>query len=118
LKKVNNSLTTIPNELFVQICANLPPSDLLSLTLVCKKFRDLLCSPNSTETQAIWRTSRMRFMKFLQLPPPRGMDEKNYIVLKQLEKGCQFCRKTNFVRVYWEFRVRCCDSCLENNIMR
>jgi hypothetical protein len=115
ISKIN--LTDVPNEIFVQICANLPPSDLLSLTLVCKKLKSLLCSPGSKETQAIWRTSRIRFMRFLQSPPPHNMDEKSYIVLKQ-DKGCQFCNEKNFVKVYWEFRVRCCDLCLDEHTMR
>lgn len=112
------NLTDIPNEIFVQICANLPPSDLFSLTLVCKKLKGLLCSPGSKETQAIWRNSRMRFMRFLQSPPPHNMDEKSYIVLKQLDKGCQFCNEKGYVKVYWEFRVRCCDLCLDEFTMR
>ncbi|CAG8460769.1 5185_t:CDS:2 [Rhizophagus irregularis] len=112
------NLTDIPNEIFVQICANLPPSDLFSLTLVCKKLKGLLCSPGSKETQAIWRNSRMRFMRFLQSPPPHNMDEKSYIVLKQLDKGCQFCNEKGYVKVYWEFRVRCCDLCLDDHTMR
>uniref|UniRef100_A0A1D1Y2Q2 Tyrosinase n=1 Tax=Anthurium amnicola TaxID=1678845 RepID=A0A1D1Y2Q2_9ARAE len=111
------NLTDIPNEIFVQICANLHPNDLFSLTLVCKKLKGLLCSPGSKDTQAIWRTSRMAFMEFLRAPPPFKMDEKSYIVLKQLEKGCQFCREKNFVKVYWEFRVRCCELCLDENTM-
>lgn len=111
------NLTDIPNEIFVQICANLPPSDLFSLTLVCKKLKGLLCSPGSKETQAIWRNSRMRFMRFLQSPPPHNMDEKSYIVLKQLDKGCQFCNEKGYVKVYWEFRVRCCDLCLDDHTM-
>jgi len=45
------------------------------------------------------------------------MDEKSYIVLKRLDKGCQFCNEKNFVKVYWEFRVRCCESCLDKNTM-
>lgn len=112
------NLTDIPNEIFVQICANLPPSDLFSLTLVCKKLKGLLCSPGSKETQAIWRNSRMRFMRFLQSPPPHNMDEKSYIVLKQFDKGCQFCNEKGYVKVYWEFRVRCCDLCLDDHTMR
>ncbi|GES88655.1 hypothetical protein GLOIN_2v346406 [Rhizophagus clarus] len=111
------NLTDIPNEIFVQICANLPPSDLFSLTLVCKKLKGLLCSPGSKETQAIWRNSRLRFMRFLQYPPPSNLDEKSYIVLKQMDKGCQFCNEKNFVKVYWEFRVRCCESCLDEKTM-
>ncbi|RIA89932.1 hypothetical protein C1645_169983 [Glomus cerebriforme] len=118
ISKIPKNLTDIPNEIFVQICANLPPNDLFSLTLVCKKIKGLLCSPTSKDTQAIWRTSRIRFMRFLQSPPPCRMDEKSYIVLKQLEKGCQFCHEKGFVKVYWEFRVRCCESCLDKYTMR
>ncbi|CAG8540195.1 15381_t:CDS:2 [Funneliformis mosseae] len=114
------NFTMIPNEIFAQICAHLPPSDLLSMTLVCRKLNELLCSLHSQETQAIWKTSRTRFLRFLQLNPPPELDEKSYFVLRQLENGCQFCHGhgIGLIRVYWEFRVRCCESCLDKNTMR
>ncbi|CAG8580456.1 4965_t:CDS:2, partial [Dentiscutata heterogama] len=114
------SMIDIPVEIFSYICANLPPDDLLSLVLVCQTFRRLLCNPVSPVSQSIWRTSRENFLPHLQLPPPLGMDEKQYIVLRQLRKGCQFCqeRETGFVKVYWQFRVRCCEMCLDERTTR
>jgi len=113
------SITNIPNEIFAQICAHLPPSDLLTLTLVCRQLNELLCSPNSEQTQAIWRNSRERFLRFFQLNPPPGLDEKSYFVLRKLENGCQFCHHgIGLIKVYWEFFVRCCEACLDKNTMR
>ncbi|CAG8612011.1 23162_t:CDS:2 [Gigaspora margarita] len=114
------SMIDIPLEIFSYICAYLPPDDLLSLVLVCQTFRRLLCNPVSPITQSIWRTSRENFLPHLQLPPPPSMDEKEYIVLRQLRKGCQFCqeRETGFVKVYWQFRVRCCEMCLDERTTR
>ena len=63
----------IPISIFIKICEYLPPSDLLSLTGVCKRFREFLCSPESQITQDIWRLSRLKFLPELQLPPPEEM---------------------------------------------
>src|SRR6266542_2323508 len=70
---------TIPPEIFIKICEHLHPSDLLTLTGVCKRFRGFLCSPESSITQDIWRTSRIKFLSGLQLSPPEGMYEEEYI---------------------------------------
>ncbi|CAG8682575.1 11294_t:CDS:2 [Gigaspora margarita] len=83
---------TLPPEMFINICQYLPPKDLLSLAQVCKLFNRYLCSENSTTTQEIWRTSRIEFLPFLQMPPPDGMNERQYVKLV-LDRGCQFCKK-------------------------
>ncbi|CAG8568841.1 7645_t:CDS:2, partial [Acaulospora colombiana] len=112
-------IINIAIEIFMNICEHLPPSDLLSLVLVCQKFREILCNV-SPIAQKIWKTSRLKFLRYLQKPAPPGMDEKGYIVLRQLEKGCQFCRDhgSGFVKVYWEFRARCCETCLDKRTTR
>ncbi|CAG8520531.1 12906_t:CDS:2 [Acaulospora morrowiae] len=113
------SITSIAIEIFMNICEHLPPSDLFSLVLVCRKFREILCNA-SPVAQKIWKTSRLKFLRYLQKPAPPGMDERGYIVLRQLEKGCQFCQDhgSGFVKVYWEFRVRCCEMCLDKRTTR
>ncbi|CAG8614855.1 21976_t:CDS:2 [Cetraspora pellucida] len=103
---------TIPPEIFIKICEHLPPSDLLSLTGVCKRFRGFLCSPESLLTQDIWRTSRIWFLPGLQLPPPDGMYEEEYIRFACLLTRCQYCTSQKMVKVYWQFQVRCCQECL------
>ncbi|CAG8467891.1 8404_t:CDS:2 [Acaulospora morrowiae] len=107
----------IPPEIFINICLDLPPADLLSLARVCKKFHAYLCSTNSTTTQEIWKNSRMQFMPQVQMPPPEQMDERQYVKLL-FERGCQFCGKPRVRRVYWAFLARCCKSCLEERTMR
>ncbi|KAF0405434.1 pep-cterm sorting domain-containing protein [Gigaspora margarita] len=106
---------TIPPEIFIKICEHLPPSDLLSLTGVCKRFRGFLCSPESLITQDIWRTSRIYFLPGLQLPPPEGMYEEEYIRFASLLTRCQYCTSQKMVKVYWQFQVRCCQECLLKN---
>ncbi|CAG8563002.1 11395_t:CDS:2 [Scutellospora calospora] len=106
---------TIPPEIFIKICEHLPPSDLLSLTGVCKRFRGFLCSPESLITQDIWRTSRVCFLPGLQLPPPDGMYEEEYIRFANLLTRCQYCTSQKMVKVYWQFLVRCCQECLLKN---
>lgn len=106
---------TIPPEIFIKICEHLPPSDLLVLTGVCRRFRGFLCSPESSITQDIWRTSRVNFLPSLQLPPPDGMYEEEYIRFGKLLTNCQYCLTKKTVKVYWQFRVRCCQECLSKN---
>ncbi|CAG8784443.1 10887_t:CDS:2 [Dentiscutata erythropus] len=106
---------TIPPEIFIKICEHLPPPDLLSLTGVCKRFRGFLCSPESLITQDIWRTSRICFLPGLQLPPPEGMYEEEYIRFANLLTRCQYCTSQKMVKVYWQFQVRCCQECLLKN---
>ncbi|KAG9293469.1 hypothetical protein G9A89_009193 [Geosiphon pyriformis] len=103
--------TTIPPEIFTNICEHLSSEDLLSLTKVCRRFKEFLCS-SSSSTQQIWRQARLRSLPFLKLPPPLTLDEKQYYVLSKSEMGCQFC-KTSGGKIYWAFRARTCDSCLD-----
>ncbi|CAG8560622.1 355_t:CDS:2, partial [Scutellospora calospora] len=109
--------TKIPPEIFINICQDLPPSDLLSLAQVCKKFHAYLCSTYSKTTQEIWRNSRSQFLLYAKMPPPDNMDERLYVKLLS-ERGCQFCNKSRIRRIYWAFRVRCCKSCLDERTMR
>ena len=109
--------TQIPPEIFINICQDLPPVDLLSLARVCKKFYQYLCSTNSTTTQEIWRNSRLTFLPFVQMSPPEGMMELQYVKLVT-ERGCQFCKRPRIRKVYWAFLVRCCRKCLEDRTIR
>ncbi|CAJ0640997.1 3272_t:CDS:2 [Entrophospora sp. SA101] len=110
-------VTSIPPEIFINICQDLTPIDLITLSSVCKKFYWYLCSKNSITTQEIWKNSRKKFLPFAQLPPPQGMDERSYVRLLT-ERGCQFCGRSRVRRVYWAFKFRCCKNCLENRTMR
>ncbi|CAG8634222.1 27651_t:CDS:2 [Dentiscutata erythropus] len=109
--------TTIPPEMFINICQYLPPVDLLSLARVCKRFNGFLSTENSITTQEIWRASRAEYLPFLQMPPPDGMSERQYIRLV-FERGCQFCGKGKIRKVYWEYNVRSCEQCLKARTIR
>ncbi|KAG9293255.1 hypothetical protein G9A89_010626 [Geosiphon pyriformis] len=106
-------IITIPPEIFINICKDLPPKDLLSLAKTCRLFQEYLCNPKSTTSQYIWQKSRLTHIRFLQLPPPEGMTELKYCRLA-IEKGCQVCGAPKIRKIYWEFQIRCCQSCLEN----
>ncbi|GET01656.1 hypothetical protein GLOIN_2v1540875 [Rhizophagus clarus] len=56
----------------------------------------------------------MKFLPYTKLPPPQGMDEKKYIKMLIYDKSCEFCGNSDprSSKLYWEFRVRCCDECL------
>jgi hypothetical protein len=105
-------VTSIP-EIFTKICEHLTPIDIFKLSNVCKPYRNFLCT-SSPISQHIWRTSRMKFLTYPKLPPPQGMDEKKYIKITNYDKSCEFCGncEPGSSRLYWEFRVRCCDNCL------
>ncbi|CAH1759076.1 14019_t:CDS:10 [Entrophospora sp. SA101] len=105
----------IPPEIFIKICEYLPPADLLRLTGVCKRFHNFLCSPESPITQDIWRISRIQFLPGLQLPPPKGMYEEEYVRFGNLLAKCQYCYTRKAVKIYWQFLVRCCHECLIKN---
>ncbi|CAG8674174.1 6809_t:CDS:2 [Ambispora gerdemannii] len=107
----------IPPEIFIKMCQNLAPSDLLSLSRVCKLYSEYLCSKESSTTQNIWRNARIEHLTSLILPPPVGFDERDYVRLV-LERGCHFCNNTPRVKkVYWAFCFRACHNCLIKNII-
>ena len=97
-----------PAEIFIEICSFLPPTDLFTLSQVCRKFRGYLCALNSFSTQQIWKKSRLQFTK--RNSPPKGMEEKKYIELL-MTKGCQICKRVKECKIYWEFEIRCCKRC-------
>ncbi|CAG8451213.1 5814_t:CDS:2 [Acaulospora colombiana] len=103
-------LCQIPPELFLQICKNLSPADLLSLTRVCKLFYNDLCHNNSGAIQQIWRESRLKFLPYRKLPPPDGMNERQYMVFL-LDKVCQFCGERKNSKILWDSQVRSCKDC-------
>ncbi|CAG8500301.1 4807_t:CDS:2 [Racocetra fulgida] len=84
-------ITDLPLEIFIEICNHLTPMALFSMMCVCKQFHYWLNSTTSYITREIWRVSRLKFLEYLQLAPPRSMDEISYIKLAMLQKGCQFC---------------------------
>ncbi|RIA99474.1 hypothetical protein C1645_800665 [Glomus cerebriforme] len=118
--KCFSTFTTIPPELFSKICYFLSPSDLISLSQVCRKFRGFLCSPESFSTQEIWRNSRNIFFPKEDMPPPEGMCEKDYVELLMVNRGCQICkrRKEVQVQIHWAFGIRCCEICFLKNTTR
>ncbi|CAG8475768.1 8195_t:CDS:2 [Dentiscutata erythropus] len=107
----------LPPEMFINVCQYLPPKDLLSLARVCKRFNGYLSAETSTTTQEIWRASRTSYLPYLQMSPPEGMTERQYVKLV-LERGCQFCDRSKIRKVYWEFFVRSCEDCLKDRIQR
>ena|SRR6266498_3426694 len=117
---VKSNLLILPNELLAEICEDLSPQDLYSLSSVCKELRNILWSYKSIITQQIWRNSRNKFYPNLKSPPLIGMSEQQYIWLTVLAKECQFCEENNvnLLKKYWEFQIICCEKCLNQRIER
>ncbi|CAG8704903.1 15950_t:CDS:2 [Racocetra fulgida] len=70
-------LLSLTPEILAEICENLPPQDLYTLTTVCKKLRNFLWATSGC-TQQIWRKSRslLPVSKFsCSLSPPKGISE-------------------------------------------
>ncbi|PKC13476.1 hypothetical protein RhiirA5_351548 [Rhizophagus irregularis] len=114
---VMSTASRIPPEIFINICQYLPPIDLISLARVSKQFHGYLCSTDSFTTKEIWKNSRITFLPFVQMPPPEGMTELQYVKFIS-ERGCQFCGKPRIRKIYWAFLVRCCKKCLEDRTIR
>lgn len=125
--KSKSIILGIPVEVFVDICKYLPPIDLVTLSLVCKKFRRWLIAPSNFGTEQIWRTSRTNFLQTLK-SPPNGISEQCYTFLHLIELGCQFCEAGKIdprgalpteapAKIYWIFRVRSCWNCLMERVI-
>ncbi|CAG8493529.1 6518_t:CDS:2 [Dentiscutata heterogama] len=113
----NSLLCKLPPEILLNICKNLSPYDLISLSKVCKLFYNDLRQGDSLTIQQIWRESRLSFMHYRQMDPPDGMKERDY-VLWLLDLRCEFCKKKTSLDISWEFRVRTCSKCLDENFVR
>ena len=113
-------LLILPSELLAEICLNLSPEDLYSLSSVCKELRQFLWSDKSTITQQVCRNSRIKFYPNLKSSPLVGMSEQQYVWLTVLAKKCQFCKENDksLLKKYWEFQILCCDKCLNKRIKR
>src|SRR3954451_12776799 len=76
---ISPQILNLPQEVFIEICENLHPKDLYSLSLVCKQFRTMLWS-NSSTTQQLWCKSRMKFVpQYSYLKPPGDLSEQKFI---------------------------------------
>nr|CAG8458802.1 11481_t:CDS:2 [Entrophospora candida] len=115
-ESAKTNLLTLVDEVLVEICEYLLPSDLYTLSTVCKKLRKFLWS-NSPYTQQIWRNSRIKHCdKQMQVdrPPPPNVSEQQYIWLSILATKCYFCdaEVKNNEALRWEFKILICESCL------
>ncbi|GBB89351.1 hypothetical protein RclHR1_01600023 [Rhizophagus clarus] len=113
----SSHLLNLTQEVFIEVCENLHPKDLYSLTLVCKRFRTILWSKSST-TQQIWYKSRLKFVpKFSYLKPPGDLSEQKFVWLL-IGETCQYCGKNVSIdsgdrRLFWEFKILTCSNCAQ-----
>src|SRR3954470_4016532 len=110
-------ITFLPTEILIQICSYLSPYELFLLRETCVGFNKFLDEPKSSITQGMWKKSRKEFLKD-ETNPPKGMSERNYVKLLYYKEYCQFCGHNNKVKIYWQFKVRCCHECLKKSIIR
>jgi hypothetical protein len=121
-------ITELSPEILTKIFIYSTPSDLYTLSSVCKKFRSILWS-KSQITQCIWRKSRLHHIPLLNRPPPKlctttsgteKMSEQQYLWLMILCEKCQFCEQNNKAELtlYWEVKYYCCSTCLQERAIR
>jgi hypothetical protein len=120
---ISSHILNLTQEVFIEICENLPPKDLYTLTLVCKQFRTILWS-NSSTTQQLWYKSRLKFVsKFSDLKPPGDLSEQKFVWLLDIGETCQYCGKKIIIgseerRLFWEFKVLVCSNCAQKQTIR
>nr|CAG8457474.1 7736_t:CDS:2 [Entrophospora candida]CAG8459581.1 54_t:CDS:2 [Entrophospora candida] len=109
---VASPILKIPIEIFIEICGNLEPNELISLNQVCKMYNNILNNFNSKIIQNIWRKSRISTFPCRQAPPPRGINEKQYILFLMI-KRCNFCKiNKKSIITSWDFLVKSCKRCI------
>ncbi|CAB4479334.1 hypothetical protein RhiirA5_423072 [Rhizophagus irregularis] len=113
----------LPPEILMIIFIYLTPSDLYTISSVCKKFRSILW-PKTEISQHIWRKSRLHHIPFLNRSPPKlctttsgteVMSEQQYLWLMIICEKCQFCEQKDKIKLtlYWEAKFYCCSTCLQ-----
>ncbi|CAI2171622.1 14130_t:CDS:2 [Funneliformis geosporum] len=109
--------TKAPCEIFMEICIYLSPSDLYSLTRVCKIWRNWLVAPNNTRTQKIWSDSRKYFINRVK-NPPIGVDEFKWYIQRWRKvpdwiMDCYFCfnKKAKKSCKFKRTLVKACKHC-------
>lgn len=109
--------TEVPFEVFGMTCESLSPADLFALSCVCRRFRDFLYSECSSMTQHIWRNARVTFTPEMVEGPLEEQNEHEYTQFLFCQKTCQLCLRTQTgpMTIHWEFQVRCCNKCFEEN---
>ncbi|GBC09497.1 hypothetical protein RclHR1_08910001 [Rhizophagus clarus] len=108
-------ITLLPSELLIQIFSHLSPYELFLLRETCVRFNKFLDEPKSSTTKEIWRNSRKEFLRD-KTNPPKDMSEREYVKLLYYKEFCQFCGCKKYdVKIYWQFKARCCHLCLMKN---
>lgn len=107
----------LPPNLWTEIFTYIGLPSIGKLRVVCKRFGDLL------EKEHIWR--RCRKIHCPDMPKPAfGMKEWDMWGLVR-GTGCMMCagfegkvRGENGMKVYWQFKVRCCEVCFRANVVK
>ncbi|CAG8459990.1 8838_t:CDS:2 [Scutellospora calospora] len=111
----------ISTKMFMSICYNLRPSDLLAMACVCKDFKNILDENINPLAGEIWCISRNRFTIFKDKDPPLGINQQTFARLLTFKNGCQFCKTDERTpTVYWVPGVRSCRDYtfkLDNEIL-
>ncbi|CAG8732259.1 hypothetical protein C2G38_2226062 [Gigaspora rosea] len=100
-------------KMFMSICYNLQPSDLLVLACVCRYFKNMLDERINPLAGEMWCNSRNQFTIFKDMDPPAGMNQQTFARLLTFKNGCQFCKtKEKTPTIYWIPGVRSCRDCM------
>ncbi|TNY21107.1 hypothetical protein DMC30DRAFT_395718 [Rhodotorula diobovata] len=105
-------LKTLPVEMLTEIFSHLDPGDLLPLSMVNKQYRSLLTAKSSGR---LWKVARDR-LKIKDLSAG-GSTEWQYASLL-FAKTCQRCNGGKGVCTFADLRVRYCNSCQAQQIVK
>lgn len=107
----------LPPAIWMEIFAYVGLPAMGGLKAVCRKFNELL------QKEYIWR--RCRKIHCPDMPKPAfGMKEWDMWSLVR-GRGCLKCsdfdeerRDEGNLKVYWQFKVRCCQGCFRRNVVK
>ena len=110
LKNSKGEPLMIPEDIWLHICDNLHPRDLLSMLNVCSFFWKRLRALDVT-----FKNARINNFGEDSPEPLPNMKERELAELS-VGRGCMadFCVRTNTAKAYWAYGLRLCNECLQN----
>ncbi|EWC44916.1 hypothetical protein DRE_00975 [Drechslerella stenobrocha 248] len=114
-----STVDRLPMPLWIEIFTYIGLPGIGRLRAVCRRFDELL------EKEHLWR--RCRKIHCPDMPKPAfGVKEWDMWALVR-GRGCMVCKAAKFegkvrgedgVKVYWQFRVRCCEGCFRRSVVK
>ncbi|KAL9112452.1 MAG: hypothetical protein Q9227_003294 [Pyrenula ochraceoflavens] len=110
LKDAKGEPLMVPEDIWLHICDNLHPRDLLNMLSVCSFFWKRL-----HELDVTFKNARINTFGEDSPEPLPNMKERELAELS-VGRGCmaESCVRTNTAKAYWAYGLRLCNECLHN----